>query len=103
MSWHPDVPELDIPKPRAIEEIESLGDDVLNAMDTVEIDHRIESAAKQMAHAYVKKPEISFEGCVDLIAMALSVTGNALGGRVGAHFVAKSKEAAEQAAHEVYD
>lgn len=102
MSWHPDVPELNIPKPLAIKELESLGDDVLNAMDTVEIHHRIDDAANQIAQAYIKEKNNTYESCVDFISMALSVTGNAIGGKVGALFVARSQKAAEQAAHRVY-
>ncbi len=97
MTWHPDVPELNIPKPEAIKLLEGLGDDVLNAMDNEEIRRRMEDAANQLAHSYAKKPNADYEGCVDLISMALSVTGNAMGGRVGALFVGQSSEAAEKA------
>lgn len=102
MPWHPDVPELNIPKPKAIKWLEELGDDVLHAMDTVEINRRIDDAAGQIAQEYAKKPGADYEGCVDLISMALSVTGNAMGGRVGALFVGRCDEAAEKAARLVY-
>lgn len=102
MCWHPGDPELDIPKPSALKELDGLGDDVINAMDTVEIDRRIDDIANQIAHAYVKKAANDFEECVNLISMVLSVTGSSMGGRVGARFVAKSQQAAQRAAHEVY-
>lgn len=102
MSWHPDVPELNIPKPQALKTLEGLGDDVLNAMDTVEIDRRIDDVANQIAHEYAKTPNATYEECIDLISMALSVTGNAMGGRVGALFVGRCDEAGEKAARLVF-
>lgn len=103
MPWGPEIPELDLKKPEAIVWLESMGDDVLNAMDPVERDKRIHDSAYELAKAYYHKEKTgTFEGCVSIVSMALSVTGNGIGGVVGNEMVGKSDPAAREACRLVY-
>ena len=102
MTWYPDTPELDFKKPPTIIYLEELNNNTLNAMDFVEIYDHIQTAANETAQAYHKAKGGNYEDCVLIVSMALSVTGNAIGGKVGGLLVARSEEAARKAAELVF-
>lgn len=102
MAWNPDTPELDFKKPPTIIYLEELNDNTLNAMDFVEIDEHIQNAANEIAQAYHKAKGGNYEDCVLIVSMALSVTGNAIGGKVGGLLVARNEEAARKAGRLVF-
>lgn len=101
-SWHPDTPELDFKKPREIAYLERLDDQTLNAMDQVEVKEHIDTAAYETAKAYHDAKGGNYEDCVLVVSTALSVTGNSIGGKVGALLVARSDEAAKKASQMVF-
>ena len=102
MLWHPDVPELEIKKPTEILQFEELSPEILEAMSTMEIHARIDRAAEAVAREYKKEKDESYDECVNIVSIALSVTGNAIGGKVGALMVGRSDSSAIQASRLVY-
>lgn len=103
MSWHPDIPDLPVNKPKIIEDLEQMDPLALNAMPPAEIDEIIESVAYDIAKAYKEKFQNgNIKECLDFVSIALNVTGSALGGKVGLAMVAASNTAAETASHFFY-
>lgn len=103
MAWYPDTPELDFKKPPTIIYLEELNNKTLNAMDSVEIEDHIQAAANETAQAYHQAKGGNYEDCLLVVSMALSVTGNAIGGKVGALLVAKCEDAAKKACEIIYE
>lgn len=98
MSWHPDIPDLPITKPKIIEELEQADRRVLDSMPGAEIEDKVNSVAYAVAEAYSEKFEKgNYQGCFEFTSIALSVTGAALGGKFGTAMVAASQNAAKSA------
>ena len=102
MKWTPDMPGFDISKPPALNLLNSYGNDVLNAMDFVEREQRINDAARELAKTYKKEKNGDYAGCVNLVSAMLSVTGSGIGGSVGNEMVGKSDSAARSACRVVF-
>lgn len=102
MPWHPDIPDLPdlaLEKPHALERLEKLPPESLNAMTQVETEERIRDAANGIVTAYSKNrgSKANYEECVYLVSAALAQTGEALPGNVGKTLVGRSEIAAEEA------
>jgi hypothetical protein len=96
MGWHPDVPDLPIKKPKQIETLEKLDPRVREAMMAVEIEERIKEIAHAVAEAYTKSTKNpKYEVCLEIVSVALRVTGSSLGGRLGTAMIASSEHAAK--------
>lgn len=102
MSWELDTPEVPLKKSAALEKLEQMSLDQLNAMDRQEVNERIEEAAFGLARAYHKIKGSDCDTCIGIVHSALSQTGGALGGKVGAIMVATSVQAAENACRVVF-
>ncbi len=96
-NWQ-DVPELGIKKPKKLEEFEELEPHILDAMTPLEVTEHIRDIAESVADAYHREVNGgNYQGCVDMVSVALSVTGNAIGGKVGAEMVGENESAAKEA------
>lgn len=103
MRWHPDVPDLPIDKPKAIEDLEKMDRKYLDSLPAVEVQEKVNEIANKVAMAYKKqRPNGSYEECFEVVSTALSVTGSAIGGQVGLAFIAKNETAAKTACELVY-
>jgi hypothetical protein len=106
MPWHPDVPDFIIEKPHALEKIERLSQDVINAMTHLEMEEHIEDAASGLAKAYHDKCkqrlDYGVDECILLVAGALSQTGGSMGGVMGSLMVGKSMDEAKRACHQFF-
>lgn len=103
MAWHPDVPDLPIKKPKVIEKIEKMDPVELNSLPGVEVQELVDEVAHAVAKAY--KNEVvngNIDECEEVISIALSVTGSAIGGQVGLTMIAESDSAAEKASAIVF-
>lgn len=103
MKWYPDVPDLPISKPESIEFIETMDPKARESLPGVEVDEIVDKIAYSVASDYKKKVGGDFEGCVDIVSVALSVTGSSIGGRVGQKMVGANQKAAKNACRIVYD
>lgn len=98
MSWYPDVPNLPIAKPKEIEALEQRGRTYLDSMPPLEVQETVDNIAEAVAVAYKKKnAKGDREGCLEVVSVALKVTGSAIGGHVGNAMVAQCDTAAERA------
>jgi len=97
MNLEIDIPDLPFKKPVEVERILQLGFDQREGMDPVEARERIQEMAVSLADAYVNTKNADYEGCVAVIASALSETGAFLGGKFGQTMVAESELSAHQA------
>ena len=104
MNWHPDVPDINVKKPRELEKIEELPISVLNAMTPLELDEKIRDAADGLAKNYVKAAsgKATVDECILFVSGALTQTGAALNGKAGAAMVGKSDKAAENACKQLF-
>ena len=102
MSWHPDVPELPIKKPIEIEKIEGMDPIVLNAMRDVQIHETVEEIAHAVARDYHEQLGGNYEDCVNIVSVALSVTGSSLGGNLGLAMVASKDTASKNACQMIF-
>src|SRR3954468_3476951 len=102
MSWEIDVPKLPFKKPSQIEQLEAMRPEQREAMDSSEIEERINAAADSLVWTYVRemREEAHFDMCVAIVSHALSEMGAALGGKVGAILVGTSERAARRASRE---
>lgn len=104
MSWHPDIPDLPIDKPKIIENLEQMDRTTLDSMPAAETDEIIESVAYDVAKAYQEKfPNGNAKECLDFVSIALSVTGSALGGKIGLAMVAAKDSVAEKVCCLIYE
>lgn len=101
MRWHPDVPDLPIKKPKEIESLELMDRAVLDSMPPVEVKETVDQIAHAVARSYVdeKMDRATQDECLEVVSIALKVTGAAIGGQVGNAMVAESDTAAETACH----
>ena len=106
MPWHPDVPDFINEKPHALEKIERLSPDVMNAMTHLEMEEHIEDAAASLAKSYHDKckqrMDYGVDECIMLVSGALSQTGGSIGGAMGSLMVGKSLDEAKQACHRYF-
>ena len=98
MGWHPDIPDLPISKPEKIAKLEKLGRKFLDSLPGNEVDEMVEDAALSIAKTYRKETKgANFVECVEIVSVALNVTGSAIGGQVGLALIAASDRGAENA------
>lgn len=103
MRWHPDVPDLPINKPKEIEKLESMDRRSLDSMPGVEINKKIEQIANAVAREYKEqKPKGTYSECMEVVQTALTVTGSAIGGKVGIAMIAECENAAKTACQTLY-
>lgn len=103
MTWHPDVPDIPIKKPKEIEELELADRAVLDSMPGVEVKETVEQIAHAVARDYKKqKVNGNYDECLEIVSVALKVTGSAIGGKVGRAMIAACDTAAEEAAQQFF-
>lgn len=89
MSWHPDVPNLPIKKPKEIETLEQMNRLTLDSMPPLEVEEKVNEIAHAVARDYKKqKKDGSFDECLEVVSVALRVTGSGIGGQVGQAMIA---------------
>lgn len=99
MIWHPDVPNLPIKKPKKIEDIEQMDPAFLNSLPKVEVQELVDGAAEAVAQAYKQQiPKGNREQCLEIVSVALTVTGSAIGGQVGNAMIAQADKNGERVA-----
>jgi hypothetical protein len=95
MSWHPDVPNIPIKKPKEIETLELMDRVSLDSMPPMEVQEKVDEIAHSVARDYKKQVKNgTFEGCLEIVSVALRVTGSAIGGNVGNAMIAECDTAA---------
>ena len=102
MSFYPGTPKWPFKTPPQLEQIEEMTAEQRDAMDPVEKNDRIHSAAYGMAKAYKETKDANYDTCVLMVSQVLKTTGGAIGGHVGADMVGKSQEIAKSACREVF-
>jgi hypothetical protein len=103
MAWHPDVPNLPIEKPREIEQLEQMDRAYLDSMQNTEIQEKIEQIAHAVARDYKKqKKKGSFDECLEVVSIALKITGSAIGGKMGTAMIAATEHASLVASHDAF-
>jgi hypothetical protein len=103
MTWHPDVPNLPIKKPREIEELEQMDQAFLESLPGIEVQEKVEEIAHAVARDYKKQQKNgSASECEEIVSIALNVTGAAIGGQVGLAMIAASNSAASAASQEAF-
>lgn len=103
MSWPPDVPDINLAKPKELERLEKMERHIRDAMTQQEISDHIETIAQRFAENYKKKPDSDYEGCKEIVSLALTLSGGAIGGKVGQSLMGTSSGAAESACRIVFD
>lgn len=101
MTWYPDA-DIPIKKPKALEKIERLGPKILNAMDPIEVDEVVNDAAVGVAEEYHKELGGNYEDCVNIVSVALTVTGNSISGQVGSHMIGNANILAQQVCRNIF-
>lgn len=103
MIWHPDVPNLPIKKPKKIEAIETMDKAFLDSLPPLEVQEMVDGAADAVAHACKRElKEATHEKCLEIVSVALTVTGSAIGGTVGNAMVAQADKAAKLATDQYF-
>jgi hypothetical protein len=106
MSWPPDVPDFLSKKPSALERLESLSPELINAMTDVEMIHHIHDAALGLAESYQRecqdRSSYGYEDCVLFVAEALVETGAAIDGKLGSQMISKSQQEAKNASQQCF-
>lgn len=103
MQWHPDVPDIPIKKPKEIESLETMDRRVLDSMPGLEVEEKVEEIAHAVARAYKEQnPKGNYDECLEIVSIALNVTGSAIGGKVGNAMIAESDSASRTACQLVY-
>jgi len=103
MSWHPDVPNIPIKKPKELEKLEMMDRVWLDSLPPVEVQEKVDEIAHAIARDYKKQVKnADFETCQEIISVALRVTGSAIGGRVGQSMVASCDTAALKASQNAF-
>jgi hypothetical protein len=103
MSWPPDVPNIPIKKPKEIEVLELTDSAFLDSMPPLEVQEKIEEIAHATARDYKEQVKNgSFEECLEIVTIALEVTGSAIGGQVGRAMVAACNSAALNASRNMF-
>jgi len=103
MTFPDDVPDLLIKKPKQLEELESMDRVFLDSMLPTEVQEKVEEIAHAVAAAYQQqKKNGNYDECKETVAVALSVTGSAIGGHVGNALIAASESAAKRSCSAIY-
>lgn len=103
MSWHPDVPDLPIRKPREIELLEMMDRASLDSLPPLEVDEKVNEIAHAVARDYKSQIDNgSFDECVEVVSVALKVTGSAIGGHVGNAMIAAHNSAALRVSQDAF-
>ena len=103
MTWQPDTPNLPIRKPKEIEHLEMADRISLNSMPPAEVQEKVEEIAHAVARDFKKQVKnSSFERCVQIVSIALKVTGSAIGGHVGNAMIAACDTAAINASRDAF-
>lgn len=103
MAWHPDVPNLPIKKPREIEDLEQMDRAFLDSLPGIEVEGKVKQIAHAVARDYKKqKKNGSFDECLEVVSVALRVTGAAIGGQVGRAMIAAYDSESLAAAQEFF-
>lgn len=103
MTWHQDVPSIPIKKPKEIEALELMNRVSLDSMPPLEVQEKVDEIAHAVARDYKKQIKNgTFEECLEIVSIALSVTGSAIGGQVGNAMVAASNSAAQIASRHAF-
>lgn len=90
-----DIPSLPFKKPAYLGKLERMSLAQREAMDPYEAEERIEDAGNAIAEMFQKSiPNGDYDGCVGVVASALSEMGSSLGGQFGTKMVAKSETTA---------
>ncbi len=103
MVWDLDNPDIPINKPKEIRELEAMGKADRESMPPREMDEKVEDAAEGIARAYKKLPGSNYQDCLDVVSVALNVTGAALEGKFGTHMLSLSDSEAERACKLIFD
>jgi len=102
MGWNPDEKQFPMKKPRQLEKLEQMDRVFLDSLPGVEVQDMVDNIAEAIAGAYKKEhPKGNKARCLEIVSSALTVTGSAIGGRVGTSMVAQSDKAAKRAT-EIY-
>lgn len=103
MSWPQDVPDIPIEKPKEIEKLELMDRTSLDSMPPAEVNEKVDEIAHAVARDYKKQiKNSSFEKCLEIVSVALEVTGSAIGGRIGTAMIAARDSAALNASRAVF-
>lgn len=102
MKWHPDVPDLPITKPKELEKIESMDAAERNAMRDVQVEETVGEIAHAVARDYHKQLGGNYEDCLDIVSVALTVTGSSLGGNLGNAMTSSNESAAKIACRTIF-
>lgn len=97
MVWDLDNPDIPLNKPKVIKQLEAMGKTDRESMPPREMDEKLDEAAEALAKAYQKLPGADYDGCLDVVTVALDVTGTALEGKFGTHMLSQGAAAAERA------
>lgn len=103
MNWPPDVPNVNLKKPRELEDLEQLEPHIREAMTKQEIRDHIDTIAQGFANDYKKKKESTYEDCIGMVELALNLSGGAIGGKVGMEMMGTSSGTAETACRIVFN
>ncbi len=99
MIWHPDVPNLPIKKPKKIEDIEQMDPTFLNSLPGTEVQEMVDGAAEAVAKAFKQQvPNGTHEQCLEIVSVALTITGSGIGGQVGNAMISQADKNAERVA-----
>lgn len=102
MKWHPDVPDLPISKPKELEKIELMDPAERNAMRDVQVEETVDEIAHAVARDYHQQLGGSYRDCIDIVSVALTVTGSSLGGNLGNAMISSTETAARTACRTIF-
>lgn len=103
MTWHPDVPSIPIKKPKEVESLELMDRVSLDSMPPLEVQEKVDEIAHSVARDYNSQVKNgNFDACLEIVSVALRVTGSAIGGQVGKAMIAESDTAAIKASREIF-
>jgi len=103
MAWHPDVPDIPIKKPKEIEDLEQMDRAFLDSMPSAEVNEKIEQIAHALARDYkIQVANGSYDECLQIVSVALILTGSAVGGHIGSSMIAAGNHAALKASKDAF-
>lgn len=100
-----DIPDFPFPKPKELENLELLPPEVIHAMTRVAMEEKIHDAAVRLAKVYMLNTpatKASFDECAMWVSMALTDTGSAIPGQLGALMVGTSRHVAEDVSRDYF-
>lgn len=103
MVWHPDIPDIPISKPEQVARLEKMDRRMLDSMPGAEVDEIVHDVVQSLADTYRKEMKKgNYKECVEVVSVGLTVTGAAIGGKVGNALVAASETAAHEACRLIF-